>query len=142
VETCGAVVLVVEDDRMVQKMITRLLQRLGYECEAVSDGREAVEAFGRRAYDAILMDCQMPVMNGFEATAAIREAESAKGTRTPIVALTAMEGVRARCLDAGMDEFLAKPIRPADLEAAVRRVVAGKGSPPADSPRPGENPGP
>jgi CheY-like chemotaxis protein/HPt (histidine-containing phosphotransfer) domain-containing protein len=100
--------------------------------DVAGNGREAVELAARVPYDLILMDCQMPVMDGFEATAAIRQREAAGGTRTPIVALTAnaMQGDRERCLAAGMDDHLAKPVTPQALSQVLERWrPAGGGGP-------------
>ena len=113
-------VLVAEDNATSQKVIVMRLTRLGCVVDVANDGLEAVGAASTTAYDLILMDCQMPVMDGFEATRAIRERG---GRRVPVVALTAnaMEGERERCLDAGMDDYLAKPMRPADLVAKLHQ---------------------
>ena len=91
--------------------------------ETAANGKEALEAFERRTFDAVLMDVQMPEMSGFEATAAIRARELETGTHIHIIAMTAhaMSGDRERCLEAGMDDYIAKPIRPAELFAAVER---------------------
>ena len=104
----------------------RLLEKLGITAEAVMNGREAVEASGKTHYDLILMDCQMPQMDGFEATAMIRNRE--RGSRhTPICALTAnaMEGDRERCLAAGMDDYIAKPVSLEKLQEALERWIPG-----------------
>jgi len=113
---------VAEDNPVNQRVAVRLLERLGLDADVASDGREAIRRFGRRAYAAILMDCQMPHVDGFEATARIREAE-AEGQHIPIVAMTAsaMRGDRERCLAAGMDDYVAKPIRLDDLRLALER---------------------
>jgi CheY-like chemotaxis protein len=107
-------VLVVEDNPTNQKVIVLRLQKLGCSVELAQNGEEAVQAASKTSFDAILMDCQMPVLDGFEATAQIR----AKGGRhVPIIALTAnaMDGERERCLDAGMDDYLSKPVRAEEL---------------------------
>jgi CheY-like chemotaxis protein len=115
-------VLLAEDNEVNQKLAARLLERLGCEVEVTSNGREALAAFRKVPFDMVLMDCHMPEMDGFEATAEIRRLEAAS-ERTPIVALTAnaMEGDRERCLAAGMDDYLTKPLRRGELEAAVER---------------------
>jgi CheY-like chemotaxis protein len=113
-------VLVAEDHSVNQQVTLRILEKLGFACDLAATGREAVAACAARAYDAVLMDCQMPEMDGYEATRAIRAAE--KGRRVPIVALTAsaLPVDRERALAAGMDDYLAKPVGPAALDAMLR----------------------
>jgi PAS domain S-box-containing protein len=110
-------VLVAEDNPVNQMVVTDLLQGYGCEVLAVDDGQAAVNQFQRRDFDAILMDVQMPKMDGFQATAKIRQLGSELGRNIPIIAMTAnaMEGDRERCLEAGMDDYLAKPVNPRDL---------------------------
>jgi CheY-like chemotaxis protein len=117
-------VLLAEDGVVNQQIVQRLLEMRGHAVTVVSNGREAWEAATRHPYDVVLMDIQMPEMDGFEATARIRAAEQGSDRRTPIVALTAhaMRGDRERCLAAGMDRYLAKPFRPDQLFAAVERL--------------------
>jgi two-component system sensor histidine kinase/response regulator len=125
-------VLVAEDNRVNQRLISRLLGRRGHQVRVVSNGREALAAFSvDPGWDAVLMDVQMPEMDGLEATAAMRAHERQRGTHTPIIALTAhaLREDRERCLAAGMDAYLAKPIRAADLFTAVEGPVAGPGRP-------------
>jgi len=122
----AARVLVAEDNLVNQKIVRRLLERRGCEVDVVGDGSEAVAATASTDYDVILMDCQMPEMDGFTATAEIRRLEEESGeSRTPIIALTAfaMEGDRERCLAAGMDDYLSKPIRRGKLDEALSRVT-------------------
>ncbi len=104
-------ILLVEDNQVNQRVALEMLSRLGFKAEVASDGAEAVTAYERGHYSAILMDCQMPIMDGFDATRAIRAAERSDA-RVPIVAMTAnaMAGDRERCLDAGMDDHIAKPV--------------------------------
>ena len=113
-------ILVAEDNPVNQKVIVRILERMGLRVDVVANGLEAVEAVGRLPYDLVLMDCQMPEMNGFEATAAIRASER-EGRHLPIVALTAhaMAGEMDRCLRAGMDDYTTKPLRMAELERVL-----------------------
>jgi len=118
----GARVLVVEDNRVNQVLAVRMLQKLGCTAEVAATGREAVARVMDASYDLILMDCQMPDMDGYEATATIRQLPGAAG-RTPIVALTAhaMKGDRERCLAAGMDDYISKPVERKDVASAVER---------------------
>jgi signal transduction histidine kinase/ligand-binding sensor domain-containing protein/CheY-like chemotaxis protein len=118
-------VLLVEDNRVNQLLAQRLLERWGHDVALAVTGREAVAAHARQTFDVILMDVQMPEMNGFEATAAIRAAEATSGGRTPIVAMTAhaMIGDRERCLTGGMDDYISKPISPAALLDVIDRVL-------------------
>jgi CheY-like chemotaxis protein/HPt (histidine-containing phosphotransfer) domain-containing protein len=115
-------ILVVEDNTTNQLVATGLLTKLGYQPEIAGDGRQAVEAVRRHPYAAVLMDCNMPVMDGYEATTAIRSEERG-GRHVPIVAMTAgaMAGDRDRCLTVGMDDYVAKPVKLADLERALTR---------------------
>jgi CheY-like chemotaxis protein len=105
-------ILIAEDDPTVRQMMSTLLSRKRMDCTVVGDGLSAVEAWEEGDYDFILMDVQMPVMDGLSATRMIREKESERGGHTIIIALTAyaMAGDRKRCLDAGMDEYMSKPI--------------------------------
>jgi signal transduction histidine kinase/CheY-like chemotaxis protein len=119
-------VLVAEDNPVNQMLAMRLLQKLGHTVVTASNGREAVARLETMTPDVILMDVQMPEMDGFEATAAIRAREAASGTgRTPIVALTAhaLQGYREECMRAGMDEYLTKPIKVDDLARTLAAVV-------------------
>jgi signal transduction histidine kinase/ActR/RegA family two-component response regulator len=117
--------LLVEDHPVNQKLASTLLQRMGYVVDVAPDGSVGVDMAQRQAYDAIFMDVQMPVMNGFEATRAIRQG-AGPNRNCWIIALTAnaMESDRQECLDAGMNDFLSKPLRKDDLVAALGRVVA------------------
>jgi CheY-like chemotaxis protein len=119
-------VLIAEDNELNQKLAVKMLEKMGYDADVADNGREAVEALARSSYDAILMDCQMPEMDGLEAAQKIREMERERGAHTPIIALTAyaMKGDRERCLAAGMDDYLAKPVKSKDLKAALERWVS------------------
>jgi signal transduction histidine kinase/ActR/RegA family two-component response regulator len=119
-------ILLAEDNPLNQKLAVRLLEKRGHSVITAMNGSEALDIFGCRTFDAVLMDLQMPVMGGFEATAEIRARERLRGSHTPIIAVTAhaTEGDRERCLDAGMDDYVSKPIRPDELYAAIERQVA------------------
>jgi two-component system, sensor histidine kinase and response regulator len=122
-------VLVAEDNPVNRKLAEHLLKRRGHDAIMVTNGREAVDAIAGSVFDLVLMDLQMPEMDGFEATAAIRVAERRAGTRLPIIALTAhaMEGDRQRCLDADMDGYVTKPINAVELFEVIDRVIAHTG---------------
>ena len=119
-EASRGLVLVVEDNPVNRKVALTMLGKLGYPAEVATNGLDAVQALERNHYQVILMDCQMPVMDGFEATRRIRQQHPGPG-RVPIIALTAnsMEGDRERCLEAGMDDYLAKPIQKAELKSML-----------------------
>ncbi|NTU48410.1 MAG: response regulator [Syntrophobacteraceae bacterium] len=123
----GLRVLVVEDNPVNRELVHMMLSTLGSAVDLAENGSQAVEALQREDYDFVLMDCQMPVVDGFEATRLIREHERRTGKEpTVIIALTAsaMEGDRAHCIDAGMNDYLAKPFRPKDIKALLARWLA------------------
>jgi two-component system sensor histidine kinase/response regulator len=132
-------ILLAEDGRVNQLVATKLLQDRGHTVALASNGREVLKLLERHAYDVVLMDIQMPVMNGFEATAIIRERERDTPCHLPIVAMTAnaMLGDRERCLAAGMDDYISKPVRSAELFRAVEES-AGTLCPETASPSPME----
>ena len=132
--TTGLRILVAEDHPVNQEVARQILQRLGHHVVVAADGHAALAALeqsGRGAFDLVLMDLEMPVMGGLEATAAIRDAERASGTHLPIVALTghAMQGDRERYLEAGMDGYVTKPIDRVELTRVIDQLV-----PPAAAP--------
>ena len=130
----GAHILLVEDNAVNQKVAQRYLEKLGVTCDVARNGREAIETWQKGNYDLILMDCQMPVMDGFEATREIRGQER-HGKRIPIIALTAnaLASDRDNCLAAGMDEHLGKPLELAKLEACLAQHLAGRSPQPIDA---------
>ena len=133
-------VLVAEDNAVNQKVTLHQLRKLGYSADVVASGLEVLATLDRIPYDVVLMDCQMPEMDGYEATKRIRQREKEKrSAHVRIVAVTAnaMEGDRERCLAAGMDDFITKPVRVEELEAVLehRTLVRLSSSPPAEAPR-------
>ena len=121
----GSRILVADDHTVNQQLAVLLLERLGHRADVVANGKEVVEALQRVPYDLILMDCQMPEMDGYEATRTIRNAECAmkNDERIPIIAMTAnaMPGDREKCIEAGMNDYLAKPIKPEPLSDALEK---------------------
>ena len=118
-------VLVAEDNPVNQKLAQKLLKKMGYAVDVAGNGKEAVDAFGREKFDVILMDVQMPEMDGLEATGAIRKMEQENGGHIPIIAMTAhaMKGDREQCLDAGMDGYVSKPIQVPKLAEAIESLT-------------------
>jgi len=118
-------VLLVEDNPVNQRLASRLLEKRGHSVVVAGNGLEALGALEKESFDLVFMDVQMPVMDGFEATVAIRRKEGAGGVRLPIVALTAhaMKGDREKCLAVGMDGYLTKPIRPQELDEILRNYL-------------------
>ena len=128
-------VLLAEDNAVNQRLAASLLERRGHRVTIAQNGREALAALERQAFDVVLMDVQMPQMGGFEATAAIREKERTTGGHIPIVAMTAhaMKGDRERCLAGGMDEYLTKPLDSRRLCDLVESLAAGDVAPPDET---------
>jgi signal transduction histidine kinase/CheY-like chemotaxis protein len=122
----GLRILVAEDSAINQRLASALLTRRGHSVFVAANGREALEVLERESVDLVLMDVQMPEMDGIEATSTIRRRERLGGRHLPIVAMTAhaMSGDRERCLEAGMDDYVSKPVQPAALFAAIERVVS------------------
>jgi two-component system, sensor histidine kinase and response regulator len=119
-------VLVAEDNRFNQQVIQRMLERRGHAVRVVPNGREALAALERNAFDLLLLDVNMPEMDGYQVIRTIREREKTSGNHVRVIALTALSGKRdrERCIEAGMDEFLAKPVRAAEVYAVLERVLA------------------
>jgi signal transduction histidine kinase/CheY-like chemotaxis protein len=140
-EKARARILVAEDNPVNQRVASHMLNKLGYRCDIASNGKEAVEMLAQLPYDLVLMDCQMPEMDGYTATRAIREHEERDklaARHTPIIAMTAnaMREDRARCLEAGMDGFIPKPIALEELETAMECWIPSESKPGADSSTP------
>ena len=127
-------VLLVEDNPASQKLAGHIFREAGHSLDVAHDGQQALRLLERNPYDAVLMDVQMPVMDGLAAASAIREREShrqpGQSGRVPIIAMTAraMKGDRERCLAAGMDDYISKPFDAAEILAAIARLTAGAGS--------------
>jgi two-component system sensor histidine kinase/response regulator len=119
-------VLVAEDNPVNQRLAVRLLEKRGHRVQVAVNGLEALRALDKDRFDLVLMDVQMPEMDGVEATAAIRQKEKGSGLHTPIIALTAnaMKGDREKYLASGMDGYLAKPIRPLELDDLLESQIA------------------
>jgi len=127
-------ILVAEDSPLNAQVVLKQLEKLGYAAEAVPDGNQVIEALGRAEFNIILMDCQMPEMSGYEATWQIREQEKTRANpevaNVYIIAMTANTETdnRDRCRDAGMDDFICKPVQLPELEAALHRALADRAS--------------
>ena len=119
-------ILLAEDNLVNQKLAIRLLEKRGHQVTVVSNGKEAVFAMEKRTYDLVLMDVQMPEMDGLDATRLLREREQSTAGHQPVVAMTAlvMKGDREKCMAAGMDGYLTKPIRPQELDEVLDKYMA------------------
>ena len=119
-------VLIAEDSTSAGRIACRLVERMGYAVELVNDGVEALERLGSQHYDAVLMDCEMPRMDGYQTTRAIRQLPG-EASSVPVIALTSntLEGDDLRCFVAGMDDYLAKPVHAGQLEESLRRWIGG-----------------
>jgi len=128
-EQRGALVLVVEDSPVNRVVAVGVLERCGYHVHVVNDGREALQALSSQRYDAVLMDCQMPDVDGYQATEELRRRERGSSYHTPVIAMTAhaMVGDRERCLAAGMDDYLSKPVRSQILAEVLERWIPANG---------------
>jgi two-component system sensor histidine kinase/response regulator len=124
----GLSLLLVDDNEINRKVGTRMLQKLGATAKLAVNGAEAVRLVAEGDYDIVFMDCQMPEMDGFEATRAVREREAQQGGHVRIVAMTAnaMEGDRERCLACGMDDYVSKPVKLEALLEQLRAALANK----------------
>ena len=126
-------ILIADDNALNQKVARAMVGSLGFECEVVPSGSQALESLEKRGFDLVLMDCNMPGMDGFETTTEIRKRDlkDRRGERLPIIALTAsaMGGTREKCLAAGMDDYLTKPLRPEALRAALATWLSAPNGP-------------
>ena len=125
---CALNILLAEDNDVNQKLATRLLEKRGHQVTVAGNGLQALNALSEASYDLVLMDVQMPEMDGIEATSALRAREHGTGNRQPVIAMTAlvMQGDRERCLAAGMDGYLTKPIRPRALDEVLDQYISLK----------------
>jgi len=118
-------ILLAEDNAINQKIAVRILEKAGHEVTVANNGQEVLSALEKKKFDLILMDVQMPEMDGYQATASIREKEKKSGAHIPIIAMTAhaMKGDRERCLDSGMDDYIAKPLKPNEILETIERLM-------------------
>ena len=118
-------ILLAEDNVVNQKFALHLIGKFGYRVDTVGNGFEAIQALEKLSYDLVLMDVQMPEMDGFEATRAIREKECETGKHIPIIAMTAhaMKGDREECIEVGMDDYVSKPIQPQQLREVIEKQI-------------------
>ncbi len=125
--SAAADILIAEDNSVNRQLLTRLLEKRGHRVTVAVDGREAIERFRRGSFDIVMLDVQMPEYSGLEVVGMIREHEKETRRHTPVIALTAhaMTGDRERCIEAGMDDYVAKPIKRDELLSAINRVRPG-----------------
>jgi len=126
----GAKILLAEDNPVNQKVAVKQLQKLGFQADVAANGLEVLEAVSRIRYDVILMDCQMPEMDGYEATRRLRNLRT-EASAVRIIAMTAnaLQGDREKCLEAGMDDYISKPVKMSELEGALNRVLSVEPAP-------------
>jgi len=126
--SAGARILVVEDNPLNQKLALRMLEKLGCHADLAGNGRDAVSLVEKGGYDLVFMDCQMPEMDGYEASAIIRRREKESGGHLPIIAMTAhtLTGDRDKCMEAGMDDYISKPIRKEDILHVIGKWMPGR----------------
>ncbi|MDQ7094325.1 response regulator [Desulfosporosinus sp. PR] len=119
--------LIVEDDEINRMVMEKIAIKKGWEVLLAENGKVAIDIYQKREIEVIIMDCQMPILDGFKATGTIRQLESNSSTRIPIIALTAntLEGDREKCLNAGMDDYLTKPIETKEFYAIVEKWAEG-----------------
>jgi CheY-like chemotaxis protein len=123
-------ILLVEDNKVNQMVASKMLAAMGLTVDLADDGEKALAALAQTRYDLVLMDCQMPVLDGYQATRAFRSQEPQGGKRLPIIAMTAnaMEGDRQKCLEAGMDDYIAKPVKKELLRKLLRQRLPAASS--------------
>jgi CheY-like chemotaxis protein len=128
-QVSGLSILLVEDNVVNRQLALRLLQKQGHQVTCAADGAEALILYEQSMFDLVLMDVEMPNLNGIQASEAIREREKETGFHIPIIAMTAhvMKGDEQRCLAAGMDAYLSKPIRPNELSSTIRKTLLNCG---------------
>ena len=114
-------ILVAEDNPSNQRVLVEMLKKLGYRADAVADGREVVQALERQDYDLVLMDIKMPEMDGITATQVIRKLRPEKGPKIVAITAFALEGDREKCLEAGMDDYIAKPVQMRELAEVLKK---------------------
>ena len=122
-------ILVAEDNPSNQRVLVEMLKRMGYRADAVADGREVIQALERQDYDLVLMDVKMPVMDGITATQVIRKLRLERGPTIVAITAYALEGDREKCLEAGMDDYISKPVQLKELAAILEKYSASPEEP-------------